>query len=84
MLSGKHGGDMRFTITNSTSVAVRAHQRNNLANALWIAMEALEAENGTVTLTDTATGTVYETDEIRKLAADTPAWQLCDWNSPDA
>lgn len=84
MLSAKHGGDMRYTITKSTSIAARAHQRNNLANALWIAMDALEAGGGTVSLTDTATGDVYSGNTLRELAAITPTWQLCDWNSPDA
>lgn len=75
---------MRYTITVSTPVASRGHQRNNLANALWIAMDAVENGQGAVTLTDTATGSIYSGDALQELAAATPAWQLLDWNSPDA
>jgi hypothetical protein len=75
----------RYVIQRSMDAAAVLHHRNELPNALWVAMHFIEdgPEILEAKMTDTATGRVYDAQEIRDLASQTPAWQSRDWNTPD-
>jgi hypothetical protein len=76
----------RYLIKRSGSAGVTQYQRNELANALWIALHFIDdGPSGlSTTLIDTKTGVEYDTDQIRELAAQTPAWQNSSFEAPDA
>lgn len=74
-----------FAIRRIGKLGVTQHQRNELANALWLALQFLndDADGYVTTLIDTKTSDIYLADGIRHLAAQTPAWKNASFDAPD-